>query len=120
VTSPLFFIEAQFQAGASLAMAASLGQRGVYIVSGSITVAGTRFAAGQLLALPDDVDLELSAAFAAHVMLFGGEPLAEDRLVWWNFVASSEASLDAARVRWANGQFPDVPGETGQMPMPRT
>jgi redox-sensitive bicupin YhaK (pirin superfamily) len=52
-------------------------------------------------------------------MLLGGETLGEDRVVWWNFVATTREKIDAARRRWAAGEFPEVPGDTGTaMPMP--
>jgi hypothetical protein len=41
-----------------------------------------------------------------------------DRLIWWNFVASSRELIDAASARWRAQGFPPVPGETEFIPLP--
>jgi hypothetical protein len=41
-----------------------------------------------------------------------------ERLIWWNFVASSRALMDEASARWREGRFPPVPGETEFIPLP--
>ncbi|MND04477.1 hypothetical protein D3C83_247600 [compost metagenome] len=51
-------------------------------------------------------------------MLLGGEPLAGERLIWWNFVASDAALIEAAKADWAAGRFPEVPGDTERMLLP--
>jgi redox-sensitive bicupin YhaK (pirin superfamily) len=51
-------------------------------------------------------------------MLLGGQALDGERLIWWNFVASEAALIEAAKSDWAAGRFPAVPGETGRMSLP--
>jgi redox-sensitive bicupin YhaK (pirin superfamily) len=51
-------------------------------------------------------------------MLLGGEPLAGERFILWNFVASSHEKVRAAGERWTNGGFAMVPGETDWIPLP--
>ena len=51
-------------------------------------------------------------------MLLGGTPLKGERLIWWNFVATSRALIDAASKRWQEREFPPVPGETEFIPLP--
>jgi redox-sensitive bicupin YhaK (pirin superfamily) len=55
----------------------------------------------------------------ARVLLFGGEPLAGERFVLWNFVASSREKLREASRRWENKEFAIVPGESDFIPLPK-
>jgi hypothetical protein len=51
-------------------------------------------------------------------MLIGGSPMDGERYIWWNFVASSRELMDEAAERWANGSFPQVPGDPEFIPLP--
>lgn len=117
--SPLHYAEARFAPGSALVLPTALGQRAAYVVSGTIGSGGERLQQGTLYVFADDATVRLEAPDGeALVMLFGGEPLGEDRLVWWNFVATTQQQIDAARQRWADRQFAPVPGDAGSMPMP--
>jgi redox-sensitive bicupin YhaK (pirin superfamily) len=116
--SPLFYLEARLPAGGVLTLPAGLGQRAIYIVAGSVTLDGRNFADGRLLVLADGRDCRIEAGADAQLMLLGGAPLAGERLIWWNFVASDAATLAAARADWTAGRFPPVPGDAEAMPMP--
>lgn len=50
--------------------------------------------------------------------LLGGEAMDGDRIIWWNFVASSQAMIDEAKTRWREQRFPPVPGESDFIPLP--
>ena len=41
--------------------------------------------------------------------MLGGEPFAEEIVMWWNFVARSGDEVLAARERWQRGGFAEVP-----------
>jgi redox-sensitive bicupin YhaK (pirin superfamily) len=116
--SPLFYLEADMAAGTTLELPVSLGQRGAYIVSGSLTVAGSRYAHGQILVFDDALDVLLTAGEDSKLMLLGGQPLSGERFVWWNFVSSSADAIEMARQRWAAREFPAVPGDSEYMPLP--
>ncbi len=116
--SPLFYVEARLAAGVALEIPADLGQRGVFIVEGEIAIDGNSHAAGRLLVLRDSQPCRIEANAAAHLMLLGGAPLGGERFIWWNFVASDAASIEAAKVEWAESRFPAVPGETERMSLP--
>ncbi|HMB72050.1 MAG TPA: pirin-like C-terminal cupin domain-containing protein, partial [Gammaproteobacteria bacterium] len=118
VHSPMHYAEVHCQRGGSFELPCELGQRAAYIVAGSVRCDGQRYEAGQLLVFSDAVPVALNLPSRCHLMLFGGHPLGEDRIIWWNFVATTTAAIDAARQRWARGEFPAVPGDTGSMPMP--
>lgn len=116
--SPLFYLEARLAAGATLEIPADLGQRGVFIVEGELAIDGVAHEAGRLLVLRDSRPCRVEANRAAHLMLLGGAPLDGERLIWWNFVASDAALIEAAKKDWAEGRFPTVPGETERMSLP--
>ena len=47
----------------------------------------------------------------AKILLIGGEPFAEEILIWWNFVARSEAELAEAVIAWEqHTRFGEVVG----------
>lgn len=54
----------------------------------------------------------------SRILIFGGEPLAGDRYILWNFVSSSKEKLREASERWNNGEFEMVPDETDWIPFP--
>jgi redox-sensitive bicupin YhaK (pirin superfamily) len=116
--SPLFYVEADLEAGGRLTLSADLGQRAVYGVNGSFAVDGELHSSAQMLVLRDGIDVELVATEPAKLMLLGGAPLAGERYVWWNFVASDEARIEAAKQRWREQRFPRVPGDDELMPLP--
>ena len=53
----------------------------------------------------------------ARSRLLGGEPADGPRHIWWNFVSSSAARINAARADWKAGRFGMVPGETEFIPL---
>jgi hypothetical protein len=116
--SPLHYAEAHIDAGHVLELQPELGQRAAYIVDGALRCCEDRLAALRLFVFADGTPIRLEAERDTHVMLLGGAPLPEDRHVWWNFVASTREQIETAKQRWANGEFPTVPGDAGRMPMP--
>jgi redox-sensitive bicupin YhaK (pirin superfamily) len=117
-SSPLFYVEARLEAGGVLDVPAELGERGVFVVEGVIAIDGERYEAGRLLVLKDARPCRIEAAAATRLMLLGGAPLDGERLIWWNFVASDAALIEAAKRDWAEGRFPVVPGEPELMTLP--
>jgi redox-sensitive bicupin YhaK (pirin superfamily) len=118
--TPMHYAEARMEAGSTLSLTADLGQRAAYIVSGDISCADNTYQAGRLLVFSDTMDIALTALTQSHLMLLGGSRLSEDRHIWWNFVATTGAAIEAARRRWAAGEFPAVPGDAGRMEMPKS
>ena len=49
----------------------------------------------------------------------GGEKADGERLIWWNFVASSREILEEAKVRWRERRFERVPGDDEFIPLPQ-
>ena len=59
----------------------------------------------------------IEARVSSTLVLFGGDRLDGERLLSWNFVASSHELIEQARQRWRDGKFPPVPGETEFIPL---
>ena len=54
------------------------------------------------------IDIHCNAE--TQVLLVGGEPFAEDILVWWNFVARTPEEIRTATENWNAGrEFGEVP-----------
>ncbi len=62
-------------------------------------------------------EIALAAPAGSTLMLLGGEPLREQLLMWWNFVARTPEEIGAATSAWRAGQFGPVGGYQGE-PMP--
>jgi hypothetical protein len=106
-----FYAEAVLAPGAVLPLDADYEERGVYIVSGEIDIAGETFEGGRLLVFKPGDRISILAVSHARLMLLGGAPLDGPRHIWWNFVHSSKERIDQAKEDWKRGRFDHVPGE---------
>jgi redox-sensitive bicupin YhaK (pirin superfamily) len=116
--SPIFYIAAEIAPGATLLLPPEHDERGIYVVEGDVVVDGVPVPETYLGVLPVGVDAIIASGAGARVMLFGGAKLDGDRFIWWNFVSSSSAKIEAAKERWRARQFPPVPDETEFIPLP--
>lgn len=117
--SDTLYVEANLQPGATMALP-DAEELGVYVVDGNIALNGKAVAAGVLAVLKSKSTATIEAKSAARIMLCGGASLEGDRIVWWNFVSSSRARLELAKRDWRNKRFPEVPGETDFIPLPKS
>jgi redox-sensitive bicupin YhaK (pirin superfamily) len=122
VLSETLYCAVEMQDGAVLRVAPEHEQRAVLVAHGRVEVDGALAQAGEMAIV--DGSVSLVARDPARLMLLGGTPLGE-RHLWWNFVASSRARIEAAKAQWAlygapggSSQFPSVPGETEFIPLP--
>jgi redox-sensitive bicupin YhaK (pirin superfamily) len=124
VHSRLFYLQADLEPGASLALPEGYGERAVHLVAGAASVAGQALAGGQIAILTGEGAVTVSAGpDGARLMLLGGDPVGP-RFLDWNFVASSKEKLAEARAAWAaedwsGGRFSLPPGDDGEwIPLP--
>jgi hypothetical protein len=104
--SEMFYADAQLGPHAGLPLPDNHEDRGVYVLEGSVTVAGQRFEAGQMLVFrPGDKISVHAKGQGARLMILGGATLEGPRYIWWNFVASSKERIDAAREAWRAGDW---------------
>jgi redox-sensitive bicupin YhaK (pirin superfamily) len=100
------YADATLAPGAVLPLPDDHEDRGVYILTGEVTVAGQDFAAGQMLVFrPGDRISVRAGGQGARVMLLGGATMDGPRHIWWNFVASSKERIEAAKEAWRAGDW---------------
>lgn len=117
--SPLFMVDIYTKESTTLNLSGQLkGEVAFVIVKGSITDEGETVRAGQMLISKTDEQCEISLEKDTQVLLFGGEPLAHEPLLMWNFVAYSKERLNQAKEDWMNKKFPQVPGDQTYIPFP--
>lgn len=120
-----FYADVVLEAGAKLPLPDNHEDRGVYVVEGSILVAGESFAAGRMMVFRPGDHISLTAGeTGARLMVLGGETLNGPRYISWNFVASSQERIDAAKEAWRqgdweHGRFQLPPGDQSEfIPLP--
>lgn len=120
VLSRMFYGNADCQAGAILSLPPDLGERGVYVADGRISVAHRTYAKGRMLVFEDGLDVTIRAETQARLIVLGGAALDGPRHMWWNFVSSSKDRIERAKRDWSQGRFAAVPGETDFVPLPES
>ncbi|MEL6337209.1 MAG: pirin family protein [Pseudomonadota bacterium] len=122
--SEMFYGDAIMEPGTMLPLPDEHEDRGVYVVSGEIEVAGERYEAGRMLVFRPGDKIAIKALSAARLMILGGETLGGPRHIWWNFVASSRERIEAAKEAWRagdwqNGRFHLPPDDNAEfIPLP--
>jgi redox-sensitive bicupin YhaK (pirin superfamily) len=110
--SPLCGADLTLDAGAELNLTLDPAyEYGLFVVEGTIAVGAAAARVDQLLYLGvSRTELTVRSAAGARVILLGGEPFAEDIVMWWNFIGRSHAEVVAYRDAWVarTGQFPPV------------
>jgi hypothetical protein len=118
VFSDMFYLGVDMDAPATFELPPEHVERGVYVVDGEVMVGGEMVEPQHMAVLAPGETVEIAAGSAARVMLFGGERMDGERLIYWNFVASSRELIEDAKARWQAQQFDPVPGETEFIPLP--
>lgn len=99
--SETFYADVRLEAGARLPMPDDHEDRGIYIVEGSISIAGREFEAAQMMVFrPGDRITVAAGEKGARLMILGGATLSGPRYIWWNFVASSRERIEEAKAEW--------------------
>ena len=128
VHTPIIGAEILLDPGAAVRLPLDPGfEHAVVSMAGSADVNGVALAPNALLYLePARSELAVQAEHGARLFLLGGEPLDEELVMWWNFVARSHEEIVAAREDWAaaSARFGEVRGFAGERlpapPLPTT
>ena len=116
--SPLFYVHWEMQAGAKGPMPTGHAERAAYIVRGRVRAADQEIAAGRLIVFAPGGEPVIEALEPSTVMLLGGAPVGP-RLIWWNFVASTQDRIDRAKADWRAGRFALPPHDRDEViPLP--
>ncbi|WP_445996452.1 pirin family protein [Okibacterium fritillariae] len=94
----------------------------IAVLSGALRVGDALLTSGPMLYLGLDREhVTVQAEGDARFILLGGEPFAEDLIMWWNFVGRSHDDIVSARDDWEAqaGRFGHVEGHAGaRIPAP--
>jgi len=118
VHSPMFYIDASLEAGATLRLEKTYSERALFLLTGSILVGEQALAEPRMLVFEQDDDLVLATTAGARFVLLGGEPVGP-RTLFWNFVSSDPDRITQAKRDWIERKFPLIPGgeeEHAEMP----
>ncbi|MBW7889497.1 MAG: pirin family protein [Chitinophagaceae bacterium] len=116
--SPLFYLHVQLDKGASFGLPDGYTERAVYIVKGSLEIAGSGYVNGQMVVFGKEEQPTLVAKEPVTLMLLGGEPLG-DRFIWWNFVSSRRERIEQAKADWQAGRIHLPPNDDKEfIPLP--
>ncbi len=101
-----FYADAKLEPGARMPLPDDHEDRGLYLLEGSISVAGQSFDAGQMMVFRPKDHISVAAGPAgARLIILGGATLSGPRYIWWNFVASSQEKIEAAKEQWLKGDW---------------
>jgi redox-sensitive bicupin YhaK (pirin superfamily) len=101
--SPTFYAHVELAPGALIELPSGYSERAIYVVSGNVEADGNIYAPGQLLVFRKG-DALVKAAARTTLLALGGEPVGQ-RFIEWNFVASSQQRIEAAKADWRAGRF---------------
>lgn len=123
--SPLYFVELKCSERKSLKLGENLyGEVGLYVLEGSVAIAGKEFGPKQLLIAKDAQLCEFEINENTIIFLFGGDEFPEERFMHWNFVSSDKQQIEQAKLDWYHQNleaFPKVPGdEDAFIPLPES
>lgn len=116
--SDTLYADATLAAGARLALPRETEERALYVLTGAVEIAGTRYPAGQLLVFRAGDPIHIAADQPSRVLLLGGAAMDGPRHIWWNFVSSSRERIEQAKADWKAGRFVPVPDESEFIPLP--
>ncbi|MGZ9811901.1 pirin family protein [Pseudoroseicyclus sp. H15] len=118
--SEAFYLDVTLAPGARYPLPDDHEDRGLYITSGEIEVAGDRFEAGRMMVFrPGDPIFVTAGPEGARLMALGGATMGKRRHIWWNFVSSSREKIEHAKEewragRWGEGLFTLPPGDDAE------
>lgn len=119
VFSPLFMVDIYAEKAQKLSIHDQLeGEIAVVVVKGEAKSNEHTISAGAMLISKTENECELELAAHTQLLLFGGEPLPEERFLLWNFVSSSKERLQKAQQDWMDKKFPKIETDNTYIPFP--
>ena len=123
--SEMFYLGVEAQKETLIPLPEDHKERALYILEGGLSVGDGHFERGAMLVFKPDAKPTIKTTAKTKLMLLGGAPLGK-RLIWWNFVATSNERLEKAKTDWAasaqagfqNAYFSLPPDETEHIPLP--
>lgn len=119
VYSKLYFLELKSATKQNVKIGHELyGEVAIYILEGSLESDSHTHEPKRILVAKESELCEFTLNAGTTIYIFGGDPMPEERLIYWNFVASSQQLIDNAKKMWLDQTFPKIKGETEFVPLP--
>jgi len=112
------YVDLHLEEGKEVQIPNTIEERALYVLDGSIEIAGVTYQPQQMMVLNPGDTVTLKALSHVHVMLLGGATMDSKRYIFWNFVSSSKERLEQAKEDWKNGKFSKVPNDDEFIPLP--
>jgi redox-sensitive bicupin YhaK (pirin superfamily) len=116
--SPTLYLDLDLPAGTRWTLPALAEQQALYAPTQALRIDGAELPPQTMAVLPPGAPVLLEADAPVRCVLIGGAALPKPPAMWWNFVASDRALIEAAAARWEADGFDPIPGETGRIAMP--
>ena len=118
VYSELFMLQLVSKSKSTFSVGGNLkGEIGICVVEGYIEACDEKVSQGNMLISKENDTCDIVIGENTRILIFGGEPLPEERFIEWNFVSSSKERIEQAKREWVNKEFKMVPNETGYIPL---
>ncbi|ALO46453.1 pirin family protein [Pseudohongiella spirulinae] len=116
--SPMFYLDVMLDKGRQLEHPDPEQEAAICVVSGTVLINDTSYTKGDFVLL-ESGDTLIRAQDDARFAMIGGKKFEQVPHIHWNFVAYDRATINAARERWENGEFPAIPGDDEErIPLP--
>lgn len=109
--SDTILVDVALKRGSAIPLDPDYEERAIYVIGGTIDIAGDVFEPGRLLVFRPGDAITVTALTDARFVIAGGAPLDGPRHVWWNFVSSRRERIEQAKADWKAGHFQKVPGD---------
>lgn len=120
VHSPLLYLDGEITTNTTVRFTPpSNFEMALYVAKGEATINTETYSEGHMVVFEVGADIEFNASLGSRIMLLGGEVFSEGRHIWWNFVASDPALIEAAKIAWQNDEFDHVINESERLPLPK-
>jgi redox-sensitive bicupin YhaK (pirin superfamily) len=116
--SPLIFINIRATSDYTFEYESRSFEVALYLIEGSVQVGDVTYTNHEMIVFEPGSDVEVNMSAGSHCVLIGGETFPKPKFIWWNFVSSSKEKMATARDDWNSKKFPQVPGDTANIPAP--
>lgn len=86
-------------------------ERSIYILKGAVFAGNERFETRKMVVFEQGKEVLILADGETHLMIIGGARLEKPRLMWWNFVSTSQEKIEQAKEDWRNQNFEKIPDD---------
>ncbi|NVJ60200.1 MAG: pirin family protein [Gammaproteobacteria bacterium] len=108
--SPMFYLDVIAEAEAVIERPCGDFETAIYLQMGKVTISDKEFSAGDFVVFSQD-DQKLIVTENARFLMLGGEAFPQAPHMFWNFVSFDRQKIEAAKIKWKEGKFPNIPGD---------